>query len=179
MKHVMLDLEFLGKPPLARLATIGAVFFDPTTGELGARFYARVAWTEESDQSLPFEASTVAWWMEQEPAAVAEMVAKNDRHHIGTVLHEFTQFIGDQAQIWGNGSDCDCVILAGAYKSMCSPVPWAFWNTRDVRTVVQLAKDLRGVDVKKKTQFNGVKHNALDDAIYQAQYVSLAYSLLG
>lgn len=35
MKHVMLDLETMGNGPRAAIVSIGAVFFDPLTGELG------------------------------------------------------------------------------------------------------------------------------------------------
>ena len=38
MNNVMLDLETMGKGPSAAIVTIGAVFFDPMTGELGAEF---------------------------------------------------------------------------------------------------------------------------------------------
>ena len=38
MKNVMLDLETMGKGPNAAIVTIGGVFFDPMTGELGAEF---------------------------------------------------------------------------------------------------------------------------------------------
>jgi len=183
MKHLMLDLEFLGKPPLARLCTVGAVFFEPSTGEIGAQFYARVRWAEETDQSLPFEASTVAWWMKQ-GAATHEITDDADRHTIVQVLTGLADFIVQHCsvkdvQVWGNGSDCDCVILGGAYKSVHMPAPWQFWNTRDVRTIVQLARDLRGVDIKRALPFQGVKHHALHDAMHQAQYVSHGFQLLG
>lgn len=183
MKHLMLDLEFLGKPPLARLCTIGAVFFDPSTGALGAQFYARVMWDQEADQSLPFEASTVAWWMQQDAAATLEIIDNADRFPLFQVLSNLTAYIKQHCgvkdvQVWGNGSDCDCVILGGAYQSIGKPPPWMFWGPRDVRTIVQLARDLRGVDIKRAVPFQGVKHHALHDAIHQAQYVSHGYQLL-
>ena len=48
--------------------------------------------------------------------------------------------------------------------------PWKFWNVRDVRTVVDLAKPFR--NLKKDYKRKGTHHNALDDAIFQASYVS-------
>lgn len=183
MQHLMLDLEFLGKPPLARLCTVGAVFFEPSTGEIGAQFYTRVQWAEELDQPLPFDASTVAWWMGQDAAATHEIIDGAKRNTLAEALAGLSGFIEQfcgvkRVQVWGNGSDCDCVILGGAYKSLLMPSPWQFWNTRDVRTIVQLARDLRGVDIKRAVPFQGVKHHALHDAIHQAQYVSHGYQLL-
>ena len=42
MNNVMLDLETMGKGLSAAIVTIGAVFFDPMTGELGAEFEAHI-----------------------------------------------------------------------------------------------------------------------------------------
>ena len=42
MKHVMLDLETMGNSPLAAIAAIGAIEFDPDAGTLGERFYTTI-----------------------------------------------------------------------------------------------------------------------------------------
>lgn len=42
MHNVMLDLETMGSGPRAAIVTIGAVFFDPMTGELGEEFEAAI-----------------------------------------------------------------------------------------------------------------------------------------
>ncbi|WP_284144625.1 3'-5' exonuclease [Serratia marcescens] len=42
MNHLMLDLETLGKKPSAPILTIGAVLFNPHSGELGEQFYTAV-----------------------------------------------------------------------------------------------------------------------------------------
>ncbi|MEX5768833.1 3'-5' exoribonuclease [Serratia nematodiphila] len=39
MNHLMLGLETLGKKPSAPILTIGAVLFNPHSGELGEQFY--------------------------------------------------------------------------------------------------------------------------------------------
>jgi len=48
-------------------------------------------------------------------------------------------------------------------------VTWKFWEVRDTRTLFDLAK----VDVRIEG-----KHNALTDAVAQAQAVQQAYSIL-
>jgi inhibitor of KinA sporulation pathway (predicted exonuclease) len=45
--------------------------------------------------------------------------------------------------------------------------PWKFWNVRDVRTVVDIMKIN-----PKEFIFNGIKHNALDDAVHQVKYMT-------
>ena len=42
MQHLMIDLETLGTDPTAPIVAIGAVFFNPKTGELGAEFIATI-----------------------------------------------------------------------------------------------------------------------------------------
>lgn len=182
MNNIMLDLEFLGKPPRARITNIGACFFNPLTGEIGEHFYMCVQWAEESDQDLPFEASTVKWWMEQSEAARKELLTTG-RYSLGAALRSFTEFVNKntnpfKVEIWGNGDDCDCVVFEAAYKSVHLEQPWKFWSTRDVRTIVSAVKLIHNLDVKKALPFDGIPHHALHDAIHQAKYVSLGYQML-
>lgn len=179
MKNVMLDLEFLGKPPAARIATIGACYFDPASGVIGDTFYRRVEWADDT-QDLPMDPSTVEWWLKQSAEATTEIIS-DGREPLVAALQSFSKFIGrggPHVEVWGNGSDCDCVILGEAYKSISIDTPWNFWATRDVRTIVSLVRSIHKVDVKKEVEFTGTPHHALHDAFHQAEYVSLAYQIL-
>lgn len=49
MKHLMIDLETMGTKPSAPIVAIGAVFFEPQTGELGAEFYTAVNLSSDMD----------------------------------------------------------------------------------------------------------------------------------
>lgn len=178
MKDVMLDLEFMGLPPAARMISIGACYFDPKTGEIGDTFYTRVAWAGPEDQTLPMNPSTVNWWLKQEVAATQEVTDPTGRLQLKDALTFFTNFLGKKVRVWGNGSDCDCVILDAAYKSEGMEVPWKFYNTRDVRTILHVCEEVIGVDPKSLVDFKGTRHHALDDAVYQAQYVSKCMDLI-
>ncbi|HBC9301057.1 TPA: 3'-5' exoribonuclease, partial [Escherichia coli] len=48
---------------------------------------------------------------------------------------------------------------------------------RDVRTIVELGKAI-DFDARTAIQFEGERHNALDDARYQAKYVSVIWQKL-
>ncbi|EOK2527909.1 3'-5' exonuclease [Escherichia coli] len=74
-------------------------------------------------------------------------------------------------------SSDDCVILRNSYSLTGQPVPWQWWNDRDVRTIVELGKVI-GFDPKRDMPFKGTRHNALDDAIHQAKYVSAIWKKL-
>lgn len=43
MKNIMLDLETMGNGSKAAIVSIGAVFFNPLTGETGSEFYQVVS----------------------------------------------------------------------------------------------------------------------------------------
>ena len=66
----MLDLETMGKGPSAAIVTIGAVFFDPMTGELGAEFEAHID-LRDSARFGEIDPDTVLWWLGQSDEAIA------------------------------------------------------------------------------------------------------------
>ncbi|EAZ1146628.1 3'-5' exoribonuclease, partial [Salmonella enterica] len=43
MNHLMVDLETMGNGPYAPVISIGAVFFDPNTGETGEDFSVNIS----------------------------------------------------------------------------------------------------------------------------------------
>ena len=49
MNHLMIDLETMGNKPNAPIVSIGAVFFEPSTGELGDEFYRVVSLKSSMD----------------------------------------------------------------------------------------------------------------------------------
>lgn len=181
MNHVMLDLETMGQGNNAAIVAIGAVFFEPTTGEIGASFYQKVD-LESAAKYGEIDPSTVLWWLKQSDEARAE-ITSNDTYLLTDALAEFTDWIEQiddfKARIvWGNGASFDNVIIESAFKAVGFRKPWAFWNDRDVRTVVELGRTLKGLDPKRDMPFTGTAHNALDDAIHQAKYVSAIYKSL-
>ena len=52
MNHLMIDLETMGNKPNAPVVSIGAVFFEPSTGELGEEFYHVVSLKSSMDGGL-------------------------------------------------------------------------------------------------------------------------------
>ncbi|WP_347361585.1 3'-5' exonuclease [Vibrio vulnificus] len=181
MKNLMIDLETMGNSSNAAIVAIGACFFEPSTGEIGAKF-SRIISLESSQQFGRIDASTVLWWMKQSGEA-REVLNSREAVHIKQALHDFRQFTNDglsQPLVWGNGSSFDCVILKNTIIQCLGEqyVPWQFWNERDVRTMVDLGKNLLGFDPKRDMPFEGVRHAALSDAVHQAKYVSAIYQRL-
>lgn len=175
MNHIMLDIETMGTSTSATIMSIGACYFDPATGEIGDTFHEQVNISSNGQ----IDASTVIWWMKQSDDTRSKFYNNDKAPHINAVLAGFVNFVKLDCQVWGNGVAFDNVIIRNAYEhpSCRDTTPWKFWNDRDVRTMVELGKVI-GIDPKRDFPFEGVKHDALADAIHQAKYVSAIWQAL-
>lgn len=179
-KHLMVDLETMSNKGNAAIVSIGAVTFEPATGEIGPTFYAVVDLISCELAGLHIDADTVLWWMKQSSEARTAIVDEDARTIQSTLLalSDFAEeHLSDRVCVWGNGSDFDNVVLASAYAACDFNPFWRFYNNRDVRTIVELGRNA-GIDPKKTLQFEGEQHNALADAIHQAKYVSIIHQHL-
>jgi len=166
MNNIMVDIETMGQGSNAAIVAIGAVVFD--TSGTGDEFYARIS-LEDAAKYGDIEASTVLWWMAQNEAARGEITKRDGVLQLSEVLYKFSLFIhrhqgSSGANIWGNGSDFDNVIIENAYKKVGRVAPWNFWNNRCYRTMKSTFRDV-------KLERNGVHHKAIDDARYQAMHL--------
>lgn len=181
--HLMLDLETMGNKALAPIVSIGAVFFDPATGETGGEFYQVISLESSMYFGAKPDAGTILWWLKQSPEARSAILV-DDAVGLVEALENFDGFVADNAangsasvQLWGNGSSFDCTILESAFELADTPFPIKHWNFRDVRTVVELGKAV-GLNARYEIAFEGDQHNALDDAHHQVKYVSAIWQRL-
>ncbi|MBI6549911.1 3'-5' exoribonuclease [Xenorhabdus sp. VLS] len=179
----MLDLETMGTAVDSAIISIGAVFFNPATGELGSYFYRAVDLTSSMQSGGTVDGDTVRWWLRQDSEARAAITV-NGLPSITEVLFELEEFVNENTKyntrslkVWGNGVAFDNVILRSAYEREKIKPFWHWYNDRDVRTMVELGRAI-GVDPKQNMPFAGKQHNALDDAIHQAKYVSVIWQKL-
>ncbi|HAH3124201.1 TPA: hypothetical protein GFY41_25200 [Escherichia coli] len=99
-----------------------------------------------------------------------------DQVKLKDALLRFREFISEHSdekfvQVWGNGATFDNTILRRSYERQGITCPWHYCNDRDVRTIVEQGKTI-DFDAKTAIPFEGVRHNALDDALHQAKYVT-------
>ena len=184
LNNVMLDLETMGNGSNAAIVAIGAVFFEPFSGAIGAEFYCEIKLTSAVHYG-EMDASTVEWWLQQSNEAQALFNKENqsNRLTLKDALAEFSEWMNEGAEfksrtVWGNGAGFDNVILGNAYKAARLRQPWPFYGDRDVRTMVDLGRQLRGENPKRDLPFDGIQHNAVDDAKHQAKYVSAIWQAL-
>lgn len=167
---VMIDIETLGKKSGCAVLSIGAVAFDRYTGEIGETFYCCMG-AENAKQYGHTDPDTIAWWLKQSDAAKQD--AFNGSEDPIACAKAFNAWINGNDKVWGNGSVFDITILESWFETTGVPVPWKFWNVRDVRTV----EDIGEID-KSRFERQGTFHNALDDAIHQVKYTSAAIQWL-
>ena len=165
--RVMLDIETLGTEPGAALLSVAAVEFRPTAFDgddaILDTVHQSVSITSCQDVGLHIDAETLEWWMGQGYARRQLTGGLN----VDAVLANLAAFIderGDDCEIWANSPAFDCQMLAHAYDVVGSDnLPWDYWQTRDVRTLKALPQ--WPDDLERE----GVEHDALDDAKYQAR----------
>ncbi|HGT5747044.1 TPA: 3'-5' exoribonuclease, partial [Escherichia coli] len=178
--HLMIDLETMGTNTNAPIVVIGAVFFDPQTGEIGPVFYIVISLTDAMNTGAVPDGGTIKWWLKQSSEARAAILTGQVK--LKDSLSRFREFINEYSdekfvQVWGNGATFDNAILRTSYERLDIPCPWRYHNDRDVRTIVELGKAI-DFDARTAIPFEGERHNALDDARHQAKYVSAIWQKL-
>ncbi|MBB7580396.1 3'-5' exonuclease, partial [Escherichia coli] len=175
--HLSVDLETMGTNPDAPINSIGCKFFDPATGEMGPEFSKAID-LETSGGII--DRKTIKWWAKR--SREAQSAIFTDEIPLDDALLQLREFINENSgesfvQIWGNGANFDNVILRRSYERQGIPCPWRYYNDRDVRTIVELGNSI-GFDARMAIPFEGVPHNALDDARHQAKQVSAIWQKL-
>lgn len=165
MNNVMLDIETMGTGPNAMIISIGAVKF--SKDEVGAIFYSLPTWEGDMD------AATVQWWLQQSEEARKAVCPNHTEAPVPlkSSLLNLASFV-ESANVWGNGSDFDNVIVLNAYKRL-GLTGWSYRNNRCFRTV----KNMFNTSAYTKPE---IPHHALYDAIAQVktlQQLALDFNL--
>lgn len=181
--HLMVDVESLGEKPDAPIVSIGAVFFNPASGQTGPEFYKVISLESSMEWGGVPDASTILFWLRATPEARSEIVMDH-AIPLDDALLQFKDFIAENAangkdtvQVWGNGATFDNVLLEDSYSRTGIPCPWKYWNNRDVRTIVELGKAV-GYTPRHEIPFEGEPHKAISDARHQVKYVSAIWQHL-
>lgn len=193
--HVMLDLETAGLRPNALILTIGMVWFDPTKSDVeqneADRLYIPLDFEALREiGGFTEDASTAEWWSEQSDKAF-EAAWKGPRSNIylsaGNVLGFLMRHKCEG--VWGNGAAFDNALMRHFFSQVKNhmietgntprlPVEWNSYKLdRCYRTLRAMFDDkFTGYALPP---FEGVEHNALDDAIYQAKCAQIMMKKLG
>jgi hypothetical protein len=173
----MCDLETLDTVASAKILSIGACTV-PWDGVTPIEVFYVVI-NEESQPDRSESKSTRAFWDSQPPEA-RTIFGHPDAVSLEQGLLMFRQWLGKltnwkSTYVWGNGSDFDNAILSHAYASIDVTLPWPFYQSRCFRTVRKDLSHHVGAEPARK----GTHHNALDDALYQAEILVMYGKVLG
>ena len=158
----MVDVETLSTRPDAVIIQLAAVKFGFANDSVDP-FCVNCTIKSSVELGLSTTQDTIEWWKRQ-PREVLASVTK-DAKPIHTVIEQFNTFLGNDTKnlvFWANGSNFDFPVLESTYRALEQPVPWKYWNLRDVRTVYAVF----GLDWKNYPRI-GSYHNGLDDCLTQ------------
>lgn len=175
MKDLMLDLETLGTAADSVILSVGAVKFELESDKMDPKgFYGSISVESNLDAGRRISEDTLLWWLKQPTAA--QHVFFEDKLSLEQVLCDLADWlVDDRWQVWAKGPAFDVAMLEHAYKSFGMSTPWQFWNVRCVRTYEGLP-GAKGV--KSEVPMQGTAHNALSDAVHQAQIVQRVHRKL-
>lgn len=164
--NITFDLETLGNGSTAPITQIGAVKFT-NKGEITDKFLATVNIEDLQQYNFSVDYSIIGWWLNQSNEAIKSVYGDDIiKVSLDHALYKFKVWLGAPSdyKYWSH-TTFDPPILEYNYRQVKKPNPISFRLHRDIRTLT----DLFGpVTVKRK----GIHHNALDDAIYQSEYIS-------
>ena len=159
------------------ILTFGIVAFDPYSDFIGDRLHVAIDLDDSVRRGLSIDANTILWWLDQSTAARNALQAMQ----AGAVtlptaldrLYSFLRLLGakNEVRLWSCGSR-DIEWMESAHAACERPVPWGY-RTADFRTIrdeFALPEDAPPATVS---------HDALADAVWQAQMLQNIYRRLG
>lgn len=199
LRHYALDLETMGRAAGCAVATIGAVRFDPDTGEIfkDEGYYAVVNLENCQRFGLTLEAATVTWWLEQCEEARAEIIKcglDDESVTLQTALIGLTEFMAPDEDygnvaVYGYGSIFDVGVLNEAYNRAGLVKPWEYRGELCGRTLRALRKivpslghliEARAVPDAPEVDLGvaRIEHHAYHDAIWLAEELCSVFKAL-
>lgn len=169
MRRYMIDLETLGCAPDAVILSIGLVEFDIYGAIPGTELYLELHTDSQEDNTV--DLSTVRWWVDQ--LKLGNTIPWNGATTPYAACLELDKVLkGNTGEIWANGTDFDIPKLQHLFTSNGCDIPWKYNQVRDLRTLAALFPEIAWPE-------NAQKHNALQDAICQADHAAQLLRMIG
>jgi hypothetical protein len=177
-KQAMVDIETLDTVPGGVILSIGACIFDSTGVDRDDTFSMIVNRYSCTDHGLTVSADTLMWWQTQPEEARKVLVeAERGGSPLPFVLGCFRGWLSKHGNppVWANGPEFDTAFINVATRRIgFNDALFPYRNSRCFRTLKALFGDMGGAPATQ-----GVQHDALDDALWQAEYaVSIFQNLL-
>ena len=159
--HLMIDFETLDTKSTAVVLSVGVVAFNKDG--IHDKFGFNLNPQEQIDTGRTISFDTLQWWLKQNTEAIKAAFFPKKNYSISEYQVCLSEFCTKNKIIecWSQGANFDLPMndsLLGKRN------PLKFWNARDTRTYYKAI----GLTLPKR---EGTHHNALDDAVYQAECV--------
>jgi hypothetical protein len=172
MKHIVVDIETLGRTPGSVILSVGAVA--STAGGayeklMRSHFYRAIDVADSLGFGFTTEDETMAWWRTQSGGAFRAALAGGETAE--GAMQQLNAFInkvrGDQRmklRVWANGSNFDIPMLEAYMRRFGFTPAWRYNEVRDLRTLGDfLSMDRHVIEHPS----DHIAHHALDDAVSQ------------
>lgn len=160
---VMIDIETLATTDDAVILEMGAVCFDRERRLVGEGFAMTLDYLDQPGRRVDLE--TVMWWTAPERMPRFREMQENHAtrpglwHGLQELAEFLTRHLRPDAEVWAKG-DFDLRILKDAFGQFEMPVPWEYYQARELRTV------MKWTGVKAS---GPVPHSAVHDARLQVE----------
>ncbi len=159
--NCMIDFEAFGTGKNPCLSQVGAVYFDPTSGELGPEFSANIDAASHQKAGGILDAETVYWWLNQSKEAISTLLT--NKQDVTKVMTDLNEFLKDAKYVWSHAT-FDYVLLQNTFKQLGIKSNVSYKAGLDIRTLIHLA----GTTTNRVRA--GTHHNGLDDCKHQVKY---------
>lgn len=171
-----LDIETVSQKVNAAIGSIGLVSVNVITGQRVGMLFASV--TMDSQPRRHKDAETLEWWCDRtktsqeafdltftNPVCTLAEALTLVNQHIEAMEHAHGQ--GGMVQVVGNGPEFDNAIVVDAFEEAKIKPAWRYRGNQSARTFLWMGC-AAGYNEKFDGERGGIKHHALDDALWEA-----------
>jgi hypothetical protein len=170
VNHISIDIETLDTKPSAVILSIGACIFNKDDLTVGF-FHQRLPIEEQIKNGRTISAGTLEWWFDQLANGAPNPTSGDEPKSVRNTLLDFNKFmaaaLAEGGTVWYRGPHFDYVLLDSLYQSANATNPVPFFKVRDQRTFCASEKYI----ILHDDTLAREKHNAVDDAIWQARHI--------
>ena len=177
--NIMVDLETASIKENAAILSWAMVAFTTDGRECDIEpFYKTVNLTSCFMTGMSIEQDTQDWWMKQSPESRAAILQAGG-DNIFSVSYDAHCWLSALAEsydlyMWCRGIDFDLPKIEWCFRKFLEQdAPYKYSHKMDVRTVLKFMQ----ID-QTQFQFEGVKHNSVDDCRHDIKMVQRAYQLM-
>ena len=166
MRDVLLDLETSGvNPNTAAIIQIGAVKFDPFSGEMGETFKVSL----KMPRNRYWQEDTRKFWLSRLPLFNEIVKDEKDTYEGFKSFIDWVNKDTINPRVWSKPLSFDVPFIASYCEQYDVPNPFNHWEHRDVRSFLM---GIYGENLPKLEMKNGLtEHDALCDAVNEALWV--------